>query len=89
MGKRGGGFGSMAERVARSRDEGARPPAASSGPPIKHCWVLGAHGRVPGLLLEWRRVAGTWRGRVVHPVPDGAGWVVVEEWVDAGLLERG
>ena len=93
MNKRGGGFGSMAERVARSREEQAAPPPpplppSSPLPPLKHCWVRGIHGRVPGLLLEWRNVAGTWRGRVVHPVLDGDAWVVVEEWVDAALLDR-
>jgi hypothetical protein len=42
--------------------------------------------RLPG-LLEWRNVGGTWRGRVVHPVQEGEEGVVVEEWVDAALLD--
>lgn len=89
MNKRGG-FGSMAERVARSRGEQALGPAAPPSPPpppgLKHCWVHGRHGRLPGLLLEWRQVGEGWRGRVMHPVHEDGAWVLVEEWLDAGLL---
>ena len=80
MNKRGS-YGSMAERVAR--------PRAAPGPeavPIKHCWVLDGPHRLPALLLEWRQVEGTWRGRVVRPVRDDVGWAVVEEWLPAELL---
>lgn len=75
-------YGPMADRVARGRDE-TRPEA----PPIRHCWVTDSNGRLPGLLLEWRQVQGEWRGRVVHPVLDDGAWVVVEEWLPAGLLD--
>ena len=86
MNKRGS-YGSMADRVARARgaaasDEGAAPP-----PPVKHCWVNGVHGRLPGLLLGWRQAGEGWQGRVVRLVHDADGWAVVEEWVDAGLLD--
>ena len=81
MNKRGS-YGSMADRV------GAGPqPTDRPAPTVKHCWVNGRHGRVPGLLLEWRQVDGAWRGRVVRPVDEGDGWVVVEDWVDAALLD--
>ncbi len=84
MNKRGD-YGSMADRVARSN----RPePAGSPVVPIKHCWITGDEGKVPGLLLEWRRRPDGWHARVVRPIPDGVGgWVVVEEWLPAGLLE--
>jgi hypothetical protein len=48
--------------------------------------VTDRHGRNPALLLEWRQVDAGWQGRVVRPVLDGTGWVVVEEWLPAGLL---
>ena len=82
MNKRGG-YGSMADRVARS----GRPEPVPAVP-IKHCWVTGVEGRVPGLLLEWRKRPDGWHARVVRPIQDGAGgWVVVEEWLPAGLLD--
>lgn len=71
----------MAARVAATAQPDDRPATA-----IKHCWVNGRHGRVPGLLLEWRHSDGAWRGRVVWPVDEGDGWMVVEDWVDAALL---
>jgi hypothetical protein len=58
-----------------------RPPQA------RHCWVNDEHGRNPALLLEWRRVASGWQGRVVRPVLDGSAWIVVEEWLPAEQLE--
>lgn len=69
------------------------PPAAPVRGPddLKHCWVRGEHGRVPGLLIEWRRTAGGWQGRVVHPVRDpvdGIGWILVEEWLPAAALDQ-
>jgi hypothetical protein len=54
---------------------------------VKHCWVTGPSGRLPGLLLSWRQGADGWQGRVVHPVLEPAGWALVEEWLPAGLLE--
>jgi hypothetical protein len=53
---------------------------------VKRCWVTDDHGRNPGLLLEWRQVAAGWQGRVVRPVYDGSGWIVVEEWLPADVL---
>ena len=63
--------GGMGRRDARAslheRIHGApsRDPAAAL---LKHCWVTDRHGRLPGLLLEWRRTASGWQGRVVRPV---------------------
>jgi len=51
--------------------------------------VTERHGRLPGLLLEWRRAASGWQGRVVRPVLEDGSWVVVEEWLPAELLEQG
>lgn len=84
MNKRGS-YGSMAERLARSRAL-EQPPVEP--PPVKHCWVIGAEGRVPALLIEWRNRPDGWHGRVVRPVLEGDGWVVVEETLPAELLER-
>ncbi len=89
MNKRGS-YGPMADRV-RSASTGASTDdstAAVPGPPaVKHCWVTDRHGRLPGLLLEWQQRGGSWQGRVVRPVPDDHGWVVVEEWLPAELLD--
>lgn len=75
-------YGTMADRVAGDRDE--RPPAV---PPVRHCWVTDSHGRLPGLLLEWRKSEGGWCGRVVRPVQEDGAWVIVEEWLASGLLD--
>jgi hypothetical protein len=48
--------------------------------------VMDRHGRLPGLLLEWRRTTAGWQGRVVRPVLEASGWIVVEEWLPAELL---
>lgn len=82
MNKRGN-YGSMADRVAASQPAGPTPEP----PPIKHCWVTGRYGRLPGLLLGWERTPTGFRGRVLHPVHDAEGWAVVEEWLPAELLE--
>lgn len=79
-------WGSMEERLARSRGEEPPPTEGPDPTALRHVWVTDAHGRLPGLLLEWRR-RPDWHGRVVRPVPDGAGWVLVEEWLPAGLLD--
>ena len=85
MNKRGS-WGSMTDRIAASRSQESVPEAPQA-PPIKHCWVSDRHGRLPALLLEWRELEGAWRGRVVRAVNEGDGWVVVEEWLPADLLD--
>jgi hypothetical protein len=73
-------------RIAQERLRHMAPAPAPA--PVKRCWVLDNHGgRQPGLLLEWRRTAAGWQGRVVHPVLESSGWVVVEDWITAELLE--
>jgi hypothetical protein len=94
MNKRGS-YGSMAERVARttpeapaaSADARTAPAEVPEAPRLRHCWVTDRHGRLPGLLLEWRRRPDGWHAKVVHAVADVEGWVVVEEWLPAGLLD--
>ena len=90
MNKRGS-YGSMADRVARSQRAESAPPEADvpqpPAAPVKHCWVTDEHGRLPALLLGWRRTASGFQGRVVRPVPDEEGWIVVEEWLPADRLE--
>lgn len=82
MNKRGG-FGSMADRVAATRATDTAPVS----PTLKHCWVTDRHGRLPGLLLRWQQRPDGWYGRVVRPVHEDDGWLVVEEWLPAQLLE--
>lgn len=85
MSKRGN-WGPMADRVKRNVDVDDPAPASASA--IKHCWVTDHHGRLPGLLLEWRRTEAGFQGRVIRPVAESdGGWVVVEEWVPAVLLD--
>ena len=98
MNKRGGHpYGTMAERIAATKAAAAPPPALSPAPAppaprgpdvLKHCWVHDEHGRLPALLIEWRRTASGWQGRVVHPVPDAGGWILVEEWLPAAALDQ-
>lgn len=89
MNKRGN-WGPMADRVDRAREQAAPGSPTAEPPPsaLKHCWVTDRHGRLPGLLLEWRRTESGFQGRVLRAVhePD-AGWLVVEEWLPAELLE--
>jgi len=49
--------------------------------------VAGPGGRLPGLLLAWRKGADGWEGRVVHLVEEPSGWAVVDEWLPAAVLE--
>lgn len=79
MSKRGS-WGPMSERVGGAQ-------ATPDPPPIRHCWVTDSHGRLPALLMEWRQTEGGWQGRVVRPVLEDGAWVVVEEWLPAGLLD--
>ena len=84
MNKRGN-WGPMADRVRGDGERDSGPPPPST---FKHCWVMDRHGRLPGLLLEWRRTESGYQGRVVRPVrEDDTGWILVEEWLPAGLLE--
>jgi hypothetical protein len=48
--------------------------------------VTDRHGRLPGLLLGWRRTSEGFQGRVVRAVRDDEGWIVVEEWMPATML---
>ena len=75
---RGGERASLHERI-----HGAPPEPEREPPPIKPCWVTDRHGHLPGLLLEWRRTAAGWQGRVVRPALEADGWIVVEEWLPA------
>jgi len=77
----------MAERVQATAQRGDLPLDPPNTPEIQHCWVSDRHGRLPGLLLGWRRVGDSWEGRVVRAAEDVDGWVVVEEWLPAGFLE--
>ena len=79
MNRRGEGR-TLAERI-----HGPAEPTS----PVKPCWVTDRHGRQPGLLLEWRRTASGWQGRVVRPVLEHGDWIVVDEWLPGELLEQG
>ena len=90
-------WGAMHDRVAQghaapttaspSRSEAPSPSGVPTA--LKHCWVSDENGRLPGLLLQWRRMDSGYEGRVVRPVHDAElGWIVVEEWLPASCLER-
>ncbi len=92
--RRGAGV-PLAQRVRG--DQPAPPPARDplGDCPARHCWVSGAVDaegvKRPGLLLEWRQVAGRWEGRVAYaarlrPLEANGGWLMVEEWLPAELL---
>ena len=83
MGKRPS-FGTLADRTAASQHDMKQ---STDSPPLRHCYVTDAHGRLPALLLEWRRREDGWHGRVVRPVCEHEVWVVVEEWLPSGLLD--
>lgn len=76
----------LAERVAatRARQDGekeeVRPPV------LKHAWYDGPYGRQAVLLLGWRNIQGRFDGRICVVAPDGAGWAIVEMWVDGAML---
>ena len=63
---------------------------ARDAPEGRHCWVHAppdTPGVWPGLLVEWRRRAGAWQGRVVYTVTGSHGPALVEAWLPAGRLE--
>ncbi|HEX4688287.1 MAG TPA: hypothetical protein VH228_16020 [Nocardioides sp.] len=66
--------------------EHVRAPAEPEAPGVRHCWVLTEHGRLPGLLVEWRRTRAGWQGRVVRPVCQSGAWVLAEDWISAEML---
>lgn len=89
-GKRGSGV-PLAQRVRAGEAAATGPDEPDRVCPARHCWVAGAVDGLgvkrPGLLVEWRTVAGRWEGRVVYAAlvrPDR--WALVEEWVQAELL---
>jgi hypothetical protein len=83
-------MGRKGDRVSlHERIHGKPAPDGPRAPVVTHCWVTDRHGRLPGLLLEWRRVASGWQGRVVRPVLEAGVWVLVEEWLPSVLLEQG
>jgi len=97
-GKRGSGV-PLAQRVRADQAPAPGTPRDASHAahdcPARHCWVGGAVDaegvKRPGLLLEWRQVAGRWEGRVTYvarlrPFEANGGWLVVEEWLPAELL---
>ena len=99
-GKRGSGV-PLAQRVRgdlpAKHDGRGQYDGRDPGPdcPARHCWVSGAVDaegvKRPGLLLEWRQVAGRWEGRVTYvarlrPFEANGGWLMVEEWLPAELL---
>lgn len=80
--RRGADRTSLYERI-----HGTPPPAEPAPPSVRHCWVTDGHGRLPGLLSEWRRTSTGWEGYVTRPVLESFGWTLVTEWLPAGLLE--
>lgn len=80
-----GGYGGSGHGPLHARIHGTAPaPAAVPASPARHCYVDGH----PSLLLEWRRSASGWEGRVVSVRwLDGEGWASIERWLPAALVE--
>lgn len=93
MGRKGGHHLSLHERIhgtPLAAEHVPEPPPAATPPQpsrVKHCWVTDRHGHLPALLLEWRRVASGWQGRVVRPTLEAGEWIIVEEWLPSELLD--
>lgn len=84
MNKRGS-YGSMADRLAATRDDQAADDQPTQRPSdVRHVWVITGEGRLAGLLIEWRHDPDGWSGRCVFP----RGRMVVEDWVPDAQLER-
>jgi hypothetical protein len=80
------------QRIRDTPTPTPQPTQSRQAPSVRHCWVTDEQGPLPGLLLEWRRTATGWQGRVVRPAPEAGVWIVwivVEEWLPAELLEQG
>lgn len=78
---------------ARSPAPQAAPhPAPADGTPdepVRPCWYRAPWGRVPALLLRWRRTSdGTYAGLVVVAAPDETGddWTAIRLWAPATHL---
>jgi hypothetical protein len=79
-----GGHGPRAQDNLASR-VGAHPPVDPLSP-ARHCFV----DVQPSLLVEWRRCAADWKGRVISVVwVDGVGWATVERWLPASMIRAG
>ncbi len=80
-----GEHGTLAERVAATRQSRSGAPAAPSTP-ARHCLVEGE----PGLLVQWARTERGWEGRVVTMAwldgPGGPGWASIERWLPAAAI---
>ena len=77
----GSGHGSLRDRVRAADRPGTAPEMPPS--PARHCSVDGE----PALLVEWRRGAAGWEGRVVSVRwLDGDGWATVERWLPAARV---
>lgn len=81
-----GGYGESGQGSLASRTGRAAPAARVDPPsPARHCSVAGQ----PSLLVEWRRGAAGWEGRVISVLwIDAVGWGTVERWLPAGEITR-
>jgi hypothetical protein len=89
----------LAERSAAARGT-TRPDDAetlgvddhapqSPSPRQRHCWVHTPEAPSeprPGLVIEWRRAATGWQGRVVYTLDDADQATTVETWIPAERL---
>ena len=70
--------------------EGAAPDTpAERRPGARHCWLTdapGLPGRWPGLVVEWRRHAGRWQGRVLVVILEGQDTRVICGWFEQTFL---
>ena len=78
-----GGYGTSDHGTLADRSGGARRAERSN--PARHCHVDGS----PSLLVEWRRGAGGWEGRVISVGwIDAVGWTTLERWLPAAAIEH-
>lgn len=93
QGVAGCGHGRGSSIPLKDRRRGGAPTASATSqegvvrPSVRHVWVAGDDGVLPGLLLRWRQVASGWQGYVTHPVRDAQGWALIDEWLPAERLQ--
>ncbi|MCW2848696.1 MAG: hypothetical protein JWR90_2670 [Marmoricola sp.] len=78
-----GGYGTSDHGTLADRQRTAAPEVHAG--PARHCHVDGQ----PSLLVEWRRGATGWEGRVISVVwLESIGWASVERWLPATDIGR-
>jgi hypothetical protein len=77
----------LAQRTELTKRAAARREGRET--PGRHCYVVdppGGYGRVPALLLDWRREGEQWLGHVVYVGQVEGIRVVLKAWLPAEQL---